>query len=316
VRTARRLGVPVFSGFHTSFHAYARHYGVGWLQSLALRYLRRLHNQTSGTLVANGELRDRLHALGFANLRVIGRGVDCGLFSPERRRGELRRAWGASDDDLVAIHVGRLAPEKNLPLAIDAYRAMQRTAGARALVVVGDGPLRASLEGAHPDVRFGGMRRGTDLAAHYASADVFLFRSESETFGNVTLEAMASGLAVVAYDYAAARMHISHGETGMLAPCGASRAFVDHAVALARSPAALERMRRRARAHATGVDWQNVVDRFETILTRARPERRSPDADAVELEVPVGDSRRRDHATASVRAPAWRGEPQASRAIQ
>jgi len=188
VRVARRLGVPIFSGFHTNFHVYARHYGAGRLHALVLRYLRRFHNQTAGTLVANEELRDRLHGLGFENLSVIGRGVDGQLFSPARRSSSLRRAWGASDDDLVALHVGRLAPEKNVPLAIEAYRAMQQANGARACVVVGDGPLRTALERAHPDLHFRGIRTGRDLAAYYASADVFLFLSESETFGNVTLD--------------------------------------------------------------------------------------------------------------------------------
>jgi glycosyltransferase involved in cell wall biosynthesis len=282
-RAARGLGIPAFSGFHTNFHVYARHYGAGWFQALALGYLRRFHNGTAGTLVASGELRDELRRRGFENLTVIGRGVDGQLFNPARRSRALRRGWGASDEDLVVLHVGRLAPEKNVPLAIQAYRAMQPT-GARALVVVGDGPMRAALEAAHRDVRFCGMRTGEDLATHYASADAFLFPSESETFGNVTLEAMASGLALVAYDYAAARVHVRHGDSGMLAPLGASQAFVEHAVALAQSPDTVLRLRRRARAHALAVDWQRVVDRFESAVTRGLPAAVGPHAHVASLE--------------------------------
>jgi glycosyltransferase involved in cell wall biosynthesis len=133
----------------------------------------------------------------------------------------------------VTLYVGRLAPEKNLGLAIDAYRAMQRVNGAMTFVVVGDGPMRAALQQRHLDLIFSGLRTGDDLARHYASADVFLFPSETETFGNVTPEAIASGLVVVAYDYAAAHSHIKDGTTGVLAPLGDARAFVDAAVHVA-----------------------------------------------------------------------------------
>jgi glycosyltransferase involved in cell wall biosynthesis len=134
-------------------------------------------------------------------------------------------------------------------------------------IVVGDGPLRATLQKAHPDLIFCGIRTGEQLARHYASADVFLFPSETETFGNVTLEAMASGLVVVAYNYAAAHMHIQHGETGILVPYGEPQAFVDAAVQLARAPQSLDQIRRQARAYVASLDWQSVVDRFATLLT-------------------------------------------------
>ena len=117
------------------------------------------------------------------------------------------------------------------------------------------------------------MRTGTDLAAHYASADVFLFPSETETFGNVTLEAMASGLVVVAYDYAAAHIHVAHGESGALVPRGDARAFVEGAAALARRPECLPEMRRCARAHAAAVGWPGVVAAFEALLTGPLVER-------------------------------------------
>ncbi len=267
VRAATRLGVPVWSGFHTNFAEYARHYRMGWLAPLVLGYLRTFHNRTRGTLVATEELRDRLCGLGLRRVSVLGRGVDADLFSPERRSAALRSAWGAGEGDVVALYVGRLAAEKNVPLAVKAYRAMRPVRGATRLVLVGDGPLRRELERAHPDAIFCGMRAGDQLAAHYASADVFLFPSETETFGNVTLEAMASGLVVLAYDYAAARVHVAHRESGVLVPRGDSRGFVEQAALLARRPAELADMRRRARAHAAGFDWPRVVEMFEALLT-------------------------------------------------
>src|SRR5262245_30738679 len=125
VRLARRLGIPVLSGFHTDFPGYAEHYRLRWLRPLLLRYLRRFHNDTAGTLVPSAELCERLAARGFARLALLGRGVDGDLFTPARRSPGLRRAWGAADGDLVALYVGRLAPEKNVALAGQAYRAMR-----------------------------------------------------------------------------------------------------------------------------------------------------------------------------------------------
>jgi glycosyltransferase involved in cell wall biosynthesis len=267
VRTARRLGIPVFSGFHTNFHSYSPFYGAGWLQPVIVRYLRGFHNRTYGTLVPSVDLREQLQASGFKNVSVLDRGVDSQLFTPERRCPELRYRWGVSDTGLAVLYVGRVAPEKNLRLAVAAYRAMQRFSDSARFIVVGDGPFRATLQKEHPDLIFCGVHTGEDLARYYASADVFLFPSETETFGNVTLEAMASGLVVIAYDYAAAGMHISSGETGVLVPPGASKAFVDAAAKLAQAPQSLRKMRQQARAYARSIDWPRVVEKFERLLT-------------------------------------------------
>jgi len=267
VRTARRLGIPLFSGFHTNFHSYARHYHVGWLQDLIFRYLRSFHNRTIGTLVPSVDLRDRLQALGLKNVTVLGRGVDSQMFTPDRRCTALRSQWGATENDLVVLYVGRIAPEKNLRLAVEAYRAMQRVSNAMKFVIVGDGPLRTTLCKEQPDFIFCGIQTGEQLAKHYASADIFLFPSETETFGNVTLEAMASGLAVIAYNYAAAKMHMRHDETGLLAPYGDANAFVDSAARLARESQTLLKIRRQAREDIAAFDWSCVVARFETLLT-------------------------------------------------
>lgn len=269
VRTAQRLGIPVFSGFHTNFPSYSRHYHAGWLQPLICRYLCRFHNRTRGTLVPSVDLRDRLQAMGFKNVNVLSRGVDSQLFSPERRCVVLRNAWGVAEHDLAILYVGRIAPEKNLGLAIEAYRAIQRVSDSSKFVLVGDGPLRVTLQKEHPDLLFCGIRRDEQLARHYASADMFLFPSETETFGNVTLEAMSSGLGVVSYNYAAARMHIGHGKTGILVPYGEPHAFVAAAVTLAADLQSLHQIRQQARTYVVSLDWQRVVEQFETLLTGA-----------------------------------------------
>src|SRR5262249_26063277 len=231
------------------------------------RYLRTFHNRTAGTFVPSGDLRDRLLALGVNNVAVLGRGVDCRLFTPERRSEALRSSWRASAEDPVALYVGRLAPEKIIPLEIEAYRAMRRVNAAVRFIVVGDGPERGALQAMQSDVIFCGAHTGEQLARLYASADIFLFPSETETFGNVTLEAMASGLAVVAYDYAAARAPIAHGATGVLAAYGDAAMFIEAAVGLARAPQSMASMRRQAREYAVGIDWEPAVKRFVALLT-------------------------------------------------
>jgi len=265
-RAGSALGIPVYSGLHTNFDRYARHYRAGWLRRPVAAYLRRFHNATAGTFVSTERLRARLEAAGYERLAVLGRGVDRERFDPAHRSAALRAAWGAAPGDLVVLHVGRLAPEKNVELAVAAYRAMQRCGAALRFVVVGGGPLGAALASAHPDLVFRGFRTGDDLAAHYASADVFLFPSETETFGNVTLEAMASGLAVIAYDYAAAHVHVEHGVSGLLVEPGDARGFIAAAAALACASERLPAMRRRARMAMEAVDWSGVVERFEQLL--------------------------------------------------
>src|SRR5262245_11344792 len=136
VGTARRLDIPAYSGFHTNFHAYARHYHARALSWVALRGLRWFHNRTRGTLVASPDLRDQLAAAGFRDVHVLGRGVDARRFAPAHRSAELRARWGAGDGTLVALHVGRLAPEKNVRLAVHAFRAMRGACPTARLVIV------------------------------------------------------------------------------------------------------------------------------------------------------------------------------------
>ncbi len=265
---AAKLKLPVSTDFHTNFHSYSTHYGVGWLKTPITAYLRKFHNKALSTLVPTESLRDELQALGFRNLEVVARGVDTALFQPQRRSATLRQTWGVQDRDLVALSVGRLAPEKNLPLVLRSYQLMRELQPRLRLVLVGDGPERARLERENPDVIFAGIRIGEDLAAHYASADVFLFPSVTETYGNVTVEAMASGLAVVAYDYAAAQQHIRHSENGVLAPFGAADDFVQAAAALVNDGERIKALGKHARITTEKLDWSCIVVEFEQALLR------------------------------------------------
>ena len=214
LRAARKLGIPAATGFHTRFDQYMRDYGVAFLESTALRWMRRFHNGGDATLVPTRELADFLRARDFRKVVRLARAVDTEQFSPRRRDLALRESWGVGENDLVVIYLGRIAPEKNLELAVLAFRQLQRNRPDARFVWVGDGPARAKLAQEHPDFIFCGLQRGDEVARHFASADLFLFPSHSETFGNTTLEAMASGVAAVAFDYGAAREHLRDGIEG------------------------------------------------------------------------------------------------------
>jgi glycosyltransferase involved in cell wall biosynthesis len=269
LRAARHLGLPVVSGFHTNFDSYSAHYGAAWLLRPLRAYLRHWHNATTLTLVPTERQREALLTAGFARVEVLGRGVDGRLFHPMHRAPSLRAEWGVAADGPVVLHVGRLAPEKNLDLLVRAWRAMRACNPDARLVVVGDGPARAGLQAALPEAHFAGMRRGMDLVNHFASADLFLFPSLTETFGNVVLEAMASGLAIVAYDVAAAGVLLTDGVSGRLARAGDEAAFVAAACELARPGAPLARYRVAARQHAEGCAWPQVQRRFAALLAAA-----------------------------------------------
>ncbi|HTQ29893.1 MAG TPA: glycosyltransferase family 1 protein [Opitutaceae bacterium] len=287
LRAARRLGLPVTSSFHTNFHHYGRHYGLNRLRDAITTYLRWFHNATALTMVPTDEIRGHLTAHGFVRLAVMARGVDAALFSPGKRNTELRAAWGAGPGDPVFIHVGRLAAEKNLGLAVETFLQMQQIEPRARCLFVGDGPERAALQKAYPQFNFAGTRRGEELAAHYASADVFVFPSTTETFGNVVTEALASGLVVLAFDYAAARQHIRAGSNGVTVPLGEARAFTAAAGDLLAHRAAWPELRAAARETALGITWERIVVQFEDELRRAQSGK-SAGASPVALTVSSG----------------------------
>lgn len=270
LQAARKLKLPVSSDFRTNFHAYSRHYGIGWLQKPIAAYLRKFHNQAHCTMVPTPGLRAELATLGFERLLVVARGVETQRFDPAVRSETLRASWGAEPDDMVVMCVGRIAAEKNLDLLVRAYHAMREVNPRVRLVMVGDGPEKDNFRKWCPQAVMAGSRSGADLAQHYASADVFLFPSVTETYGNVTPEAMASGLAVLAYDYAAAAELITHGHNGLLVPFGDDAAYVRRAADLAASPALVQQLRQGARASTLALDWSRIAEQVEQVWARLR----------------------------------------------
>ena len=268
LRAARRLGISVVSGFHTNFQQYSNQYGLSMLSRIVTHYLRWFHNRSTLTLVPSASQRLELERRHFERLGMLSRGVDSQLFHPAKRDNALRESWGLGNDDIAVLHVGRLAQEKNLGVLKRCFDSLCGTYPQRRLklIIVGDGPQRAMLERDQPDAVFCGTQRGEELARHYASGDLFLFPSLTETFGNVVLEAMASGLGVVAYDQAAATQHIRHGYNGVSAMPGDEEAFCDAANWLLEEQENLRRARLNARQHASRQGWPAIIEQFENQL--------------------------------------------------
>ncbi len=266
ITAARVLGVPVTSSFHTNFHAYTKHYRFGPLRGVVLAWLRHVHNRTRRTFAPTIALCDELAALGFRDLALLSRGVDTWQFHPARRSEDLRRRWGAEPGDLVVIHAGRMAAEKNYPLLVRCHAAMRAANPRCRFVFVGDGPLRRRYQREHPECIFTGFIPRGELAQAYASADVYIHASLTETFGNVLTEALASGLAVAGFDYAAARQFVRHGENGLVVPCEQPDALIDAAVLLATDDLLRAQVRLAARAAVEPQSWENVIARFEADL--------------------------------------------------
>jgi glycosyltransferase involved in cell wall biosynthesis len=302
---ARRLGLPVLSDYHTHFDLYGSAFRIPLGATVARQWLGWFHRRCDSTVVPTRALQRELAERGWPAVEVVGRGLKDGLFSPARRKHYLREIWGVGPDDPVVLLVSRLSPEKNLDLALEAFREMQAVDPRCRLVVVGDGPSRADLQRQVPEARFCGMRHGTELASHYASADIFLFPSLSETYGNVVPEAMASGLAVVAFGRAAASEHIRNGLNGLLAAPDQPRAFVEAALSLVKHPRLAASLGARAPEAVAGMGWSDIASRqrelYERILSRrtqhvaTAPEprdagNRDPRAALVCTHAPLGQS--------------------------
>lgn len=269
VSVARKMGIPVTSGFHTNFDRYSVYYGLGWLRPAVAAYLRTLHRRTLATMVPTAALAADLAGEGLTGVRVVGRGVDTDLYHPGRRSNGLRERWGVEGEGPACLYVGRVAAEKNLALVRKTFAAIQVWHPGARMIWVGDGPSAGQLALEHPDHHFAGMRTGEDLAAHYASADLFLFPSLTETYGNVVAEAMASGLPVIAYRSAAAAELIAQQKNGMVASPGDERGYVEGALWMLDEAERLGEMAEAARQTMLPRSWAGVVETFENVAREA-----------------------------------------------
>src|SRR5690606_11649352 len=228
LRLAERWKIPVVASYHTHFSSYLKYYGFGGLESVMWRYLQNFYSRCRHVYVPSPSMAEVLRSHGIeSGLRLWSRGVDTSRFNPSRRSNEWRRSMGVGDDEILVSFIGRLVWEKGLRVFADVIQNVEQRGIPHRSMIVGEGPALTELRERLPSTLFTGYLEGTALARAYASSDVFLFPSDTETFGNVTLEAMASGVPTVCADATGSRTLVEHGETGLLVPAGNSAAFTE-----------------------------------------------------------------------------------------
>ena len=263
LRRGRRLGIPVVASYHTHFASYLRYYRLSMLEPVVWRYLRWFYGQCEHVYVPSKSMVDVLEENGISRgVKLWERGVETDVFAPEQRSLEWRRSLGFGDDDVVISYVSRLVWEKGLRRMADVLHRLEKRGARFRTLIVGDGPARDELQSLLPDAVFTGYLEGEALATAYASSDVFLFPSDTETFGNATLEAMSCGVPTVCARATGSRTLVDEGRTGFLVPTEDADAFADRLHELVADADKRADFGRSARLAAQHYDWDAVMDRL------------------------------------------------------
>lgn len=275
-KLARRLGAPVVASLHTRFETYLSFYGLEWLRPAGERYLRAFYGDCDRVLAPNGPMAQMLEAQGLGpRVRLWRRGVDRRQFSPAHRDLDWRRALGLGDDETAVLFLGRLVIEKGLDVFAQALAELRARGLKVRPLVVGDGPARTWFEDRLPGGLFTGMLHGAELGRATASADILFNPSQTEAFGNVSLEAMAAGLAVVCPEAPSTRELILDGVDGRLVGAHDAIAYADAIAGLVLDPAERRRMGHAARLTSEGYDWSDssasVLDVYRELGGVASP---------------------------------------------
>jgi phosphatidylinositol alpha 1,6-mannosyltransferase len=259
IQAGRAVNVPVVASYHTDLPGYTDRWGMSFSKELFWSYTRWVHNQADLNLCPSNYTLAELHEQGFERLKVWGRGVDHELFSPDHRSNEMRnRLSNGHPEQPLLLYVGRLAVEKRVEWLHPVISNLENVR----LAVVGDGPLRDQLEVlfAGTNTVFTGYLAGEELAAAYASSDIFVFPAANETLGNVVLEAMASGLPVIAPDAGGVTDHVMHGQTGILFPSEEQDNFIQAVNELLCDPIKCRQWGNAGRVHAEENSWPSILD--------------------------------------------------------
>ncbi len=270
---AQDTGTPVVASYHTHFSSYLKYYHLDLFESALWSYLRNFYEQCEQVYVPSRAMAEILKEHGITNgLRLWERGVNTDRFTPQRRSMDWRQAHGIEDNEVVVSFVSRLVWEKGLDVYADVIRRLERQGVPHRSMIVGDGPARDELEERLPNTVFTGFLEGEELAQAYASSDVFLFPSDTETFGNVTLEAMASGLPTICANAVGSRDLVSDGTTGRLCPPEDIEAFADATRRLVLDDDLRARVSRAAHNRAKDFTWDAILGRmngyYDEVLAR------------------------------------------------
>lgn len=257
---ARAAGIPVVASLHTRFETYLDYYRLGFLRGPVDRYLARFYGDADHILAPTPPIRDELAAqFGDAHVSIWSRGVDRTTFHPALRSEAFRAQCGHGPDEIIPLFFGRLVLEKGLGIFAETVRLLRQQGHAVRPMIVGDGPARDWLARRLPNVTFLGFMEGRELGRAVASADLLINPSVTEAFGNVNLEAMASGLAVLSADVASASTLIDHGRTGLLVPAHDPQAYARAAAELIAQPARLRALGRSASVVADRFRWDEIL---------------------------------------------------------
>jgi glycosyltransferase involved in cell wall biosynthesis len=260
LRAARRAGKPVVASYHTHFASYLRYYRLGFLENATWAYLRWFYSSCRQIYVPTASMTKVLAQHGInRNVRLWPRGVESDLFSPAKRSIQWRRDRGISDSEVVVAFVSRLVTEKGLDVVIDVIGGLDSRGVKARCVIVGDGPERARLQASLPSAIFEGHLGGEALATAYASSDIFLFPSDTETFGNVTLEALSSGLPAVVANATGSNALVEDGINGYLARPRDSMEFTERVERLVADSELRRKMGEAARRTAEPYEWNRVL---------------------------------------------------------
>jgi len=270
VTWARKRKIAAVASVHTRFDTYCAYYGLGFLEPLARDIMRRLYQRCEAVMVPAESIAAILQAQRMnRNIAIWARGVDREQFNPERRDMEWRRSVGIADNELVIVFLGRIVLEKGLDVFADAIKGVEACGIKHRVLVIGDGPARPWFEEQLPGAIFLGHQTGTDLARALASSDVFLNPSTTEAFGNVTLEAMASGLPVVAAAATGATTLVRSGMTGVLVDPTDIDAYADALSAYSIDPDLRRRQGDAGLEFAKTMDWDTINSAVVEIYLRA-----------------------------------------------
>jgi len=259
VSWARSRGIPAIASVHTRFDTYLAYYNLQNLEPIVRAILRRLYLRCDAIVAPSESMASVLRAQRMnRDITIWTRGVDRDQFNPERRDMEWRRSVGIGDDEFVVLFLGRIVMEKALDVFSDAMDVLAEKGVKHRVLVVGEGPARPWLEERLPDAVYAGHLSGDDLARAVASADVLLNPSVTEAFGNVTLEAMASGLPVIAVNATGATNLVTHGVTGFLAEPGDYETIADELATYGRDPRVRRKHGQAGLKVAKGRDWDQI----------------------------------------------------------
>ncbi len=276
LKLARSLDVPIVASVHTLFDTYLDYYALGWLSGFVRNRLWAFYRGCDYVMAPTNAIADELRIKALpARVRIWARGVDPDLFNPQRRSAAWRAQQGLGADLPVVVFMGRIVMEKGLAVFADAVRRLEQQYGPTQVLVIGDGPARAAFEDMLPNARFTGFLTGEALATALASGDIFFNPSSTETFGNVNLEAMASGLAMVCSDAPNTRALLRDGESAILCPPTDAQRFCEAITSLIRDPALLAQMQNAAFERSVDYRWPEILDAVVEVYREALASRPS-----------------------------------------